>query len=228
MDSENLVAFKPPSTEYQRLSASIVAKSHPRQKEYFVRDTELKGFFLRVRPSGVKSYGVLSRLGRKGNKIERIIGSAAAYSPKAARAVAKEWLIRFDEGIDPKAADRGAVNVTQLLDQYIQSKSLKPRTENDYSYNFQHYLKPLNKRKIQDLTTDDIVRWYSAGQAHPTGTERTFVVLKAVMDYAFALGYIPENPAQKAALLVKRKVNPSKQQHLSEIYEWLAPSSIRS
>jgi len=135
MDSENLVAFKPPSTEYQRLSASIVAKSHPRQKEYFVRDTELKGFFLRVRPSGVKSYGVLSRLGRKGNKIERIIGSAAAYSPKAARAIAKEWLIRFDEGIDPKAADRGAVNVTQLLDQYIQSKSLKPRTENDYSYN---------------------------------------------------------------------------------------------
>jgi hypothetical protein len=210
MDSENLIAFKPPQTAYHRLSAAIVAKSMPRQKEYFVRDTELRGFFLRVRPSGVKSYGVLSRLGRKGNKIERIIGDAAAYSPKKARDVAKEWLVQFDQGVDPKATDKGAMAPVQLLEQYISSKNLKPRTERDYRYNFQHYLKPLNSRKIQNLTTDDIVRWYSSGNGHATGTERTFVVLKAVLDYAFALGYISENPARKAALLVKRKSNPSK------------------
>ena len=143
MDSENLVAFKPPTTTYHRLSAEIVAKSQPRQKEYFVRDTELRGFFLRVRPSGVKSYGVLSRLGRKGNKIERIIGNAAAYSPKKARDLAKEWLVQVDQGIDPKATDRGSMNPVQLLEQYIASKSLEPRTERDYRYNFQHYLKPL-------------------------------------------------------------------------------------
>lgn len=222
MDSENIVAFKPAQTAYHRLSAAIVAKSLPRQKEYFVRDTELRGFFLRVRPSGVKSYGVLSRLGRKGNKIERIIGDAAAYSPKKARDVAKEWLVQFDQGVDPKATDKGAIIPAQLLEQYITSKSLKPRTVRDYRYNFQHYLKPLNSRKIQNLTTDDIVRWYASGTTHATGTERTFVVLKAVLDYAFALGYISENPARKAALLVKRKVNPSKQQHLSEIYDDLS------
>jgi integrase len=222
MDSENLIAFKPPQTAYHRLSAAIVAKSMPRQKEYFVRDTELRGFFLRVRPSGVKSYGVLSRLGRKGNKIERIIGDAAVYSPKKARDVAKEWLVQFDQGVDPKATDKGAITPAQLLEQYITSKNLKPRTVRDYRYNFQHYLKPLNSRKIQNLTTDDIVRWYSSGGTHATGTERTFVVLKAVLDYAFALGYISENPARKAALLVKRKVNPSKQQHLSEIYDDLS------
>ena len=85
MDSENLVASKPPQTAYLRLSAPIVAKALPRQKEYFVRDTELRGFFLRVRPSGVKSYGVLSRLGRRGNNFEHIIGDAAVYSPKKVR-----------------------------------------------------------------------------------------------------------------------------------------------
>ena len=46
MDSKNLVAFKPPTTTYHRLRAEIVAKSQPRQKEYFVRDAELRGFFL--------------------------------------------------------------------------------------------------------------------------------------------------------------------------------------
>ena len=107
MDPENLVAFKPPTTAYHRLRAEIVAKSQPRQKEYFVRDAELRGFFLRVRPSGVKSYGVLSRLGRKGNKIERIIGNTSAYSPEQAREVAKEWLVQFDQSINPKATQKG-------------------------------------------------------------------------------------------------------------------------
>ena len=91
MDSENLVAFKPPTTVYHRLSAGIVAKSQPRQKEYFLEMRSFVAFVLRVRTSGVKSYGALSRLGRKGNRKGRIIGNAAAYSPKQAREVAEEW-----------------------------------------------------------------------------------------------------------------------------------------
>ena len=64
--------------------------------------------------------------------MERIIGNAAAYSPKKARDVAKEWLVQFDQGRDPKATDKGSMNPVQLLEQYISSKSLKPRTERDY------------------------------------------------------------------------------------------------
>ena len=100
-------------------------------------------FFLRIRPSGVKSYGALSRLGRKGKKIGRLISNEAAYSPKQAREVAKEWLVQFDQGLNPKATHKGAMTPLQLLEQYIASKSLKPRTESDYRCNFQHYLKPL-------------------------------------------------------------------------------------
>ena len=46
-------------------------------------------------------------------------------------------------------------------------------------------------------------------------------MLKSVLEFAYALGYIEENPAKKAALLVNRKRNPSQQQHLSEIYDGL-------
>ena len=200
------------------MTPEIVAKSQPGQKEYFVRDPELRGFFLRVRPSGVKSYGVLSRLGGKGNKIEHIIGNASAYSPRQARGVAKEWLVQFDQGAGPKATDNGAMPPVQSLEQHVANKRLKPRTERGHRYNFQPYFKPLKLRKIQNLTTDDIVSWYASGKTHATGAERTFGVLKAVMNYALALGYMRENLAFKGALLVKRNVNPSKQQHLSEIY----------
>ena len=221
MKSKKIVALKPISTVYERLTASIVYKAQPRQKEYFVRDTELKGFFLRVRPSGVKSYGVLSRLARKGKKIELIIGKASTYSPKDARAVARNWLIKLDEGTHPKLIDRGSMNAMELLEQYIQSKKLTDKTIWGYRYNFAHYLRPLNKRQIQDIKTSDIVNWYAEGRDHQTGTERTFVTLKSVLDYAHSLDYIPDNPAKKAALQVKRKANPSKQQHLSLIYDEL-------
>ncbi len=173
---------------------------------------------MKVLPSRIKSYGVFSRLGGEGNKIERIIGNAAAYSPRQARVVAKEWLVQFDQGAAPKATDNGAMPPVKLLEQYLASKRPKPKTERGYRYNFQPYFKPLKSRGIQNLTTDDIVSSYASGKTHATGAERTFVVLKAVMNYALALGYMRENLAFKAALLLKRKVNLSKQQHLSDIY----------
>ena len=209
------------ASRFQRIGAAQASAAKPGAREYFIRDIELKGFFLRIQPSGVKSYGVEGRLARRGNKLLRTIGSTAAYSAKEARAIARDWLVKLDEGLDPKQASKGAMNACQLLEQYIESKSLKDRTVADYRYNFNHYLKPLNRKPIGQITVDDLVRWYSAGKAHATGTERTFVVLKSVLEFAYALGYIEENPAKKAALLVRRKRNPSKQQHLSEIYEAL-------
>lgn len=209
------------TSRFQRIGAAQASAAKPGAREYFIRDMELKGFFLRIQPSGVKSYGVEGRLARRGSKLLRTIGSTAAYTAKEARAIARDWLVKLDEGLDPKQASRGAMNACQLLEQYIESKSLKHRTVADYRYNFNHYLKPLNRKPIGQIMVDDLVRWYSAGKAHATGTERTFVVLKSVLELAYALGYIEENPAKKAALLVRRKRNPSKQQHLSEIYDAL-------
>ena len=221
MKTENLIDLKLSSTEYERLTHAIVSDARPRQKEYFVRDTELKGFFLRVLPSGVKTYGVSSRLARRGNKIQRNIGQSTAYSCKDARKKAKDWLIKLDNGTDPKHADRGFLTPVQLLEEYIKAKNLAEKTISGYRYNFNHYLKGLAKRSIQDIATEDIVSWYTAGTDHATGTERTFVTLKSVLDFAYALNYIDENPANKAAKLIQRKTNPSKQQHLSNIYAQL-------
>jgi integrase len=221
MKTENLIDLKLSSTEYERLTHAIVSDARPRQKEYFIRDTELKGFFLRVLPSGVKTYGVSSRLARRGNKIQRNIGQSTAYSCKDARKKAKDWLIKLDNGTDPKHADRGFLTPVQLLEEYIKAKNLAEKTISGYRYNFNHYLKGLAKRSIQDIATEDIVSWYTAGTDHATGTERTFVTLKSVLDFAYALNYIDENPASKAALLIKRKKNPNKQLHLSNIYTQL-------
>ena len=199
----------------------MISSAIGRRKEYFIRDTELKGFWLRVQPSGTKTFGVHARLRRRGRVLKRTIGSEQRYSPKQARVIAKDWLAKFDRGIDPKHSACSPITFIELLEQYIASKNLKPITVYGYRYNFQHYLPPLDKRSIEETSTQDLVDWYKSGSGHSTGTERTFVVVKAVLDFACAAGYLEENPAHKAALLVNRKINPSKQQHLSQIYNQL-------
>ena len=221
MTPENLISLDVSHTQHDRLSYGIVSKAEPRQKEYFIRDTEIKGFYLRVLPSGVKSYGISGRFNRTNKKVERIIGSAHTYTPRDAREIARDWLKKIHEGVDPKEHDRNLITPTDLLEKYILSKNLVEKTIDGYRYNFRHYLKPLHKKSIKDITTEDIVSWYGSGVSHATGTERTFVTLKSVLNYGFALGYLEVNPANKAAQLIKRKVNPSKQQHLSNIYDQL-------
>ena len=98
MTPENLVRLDISQTQHERLSYVIVSKAEPRQKEYFIRDTEIKGFYLRILPSGVKSYGISGRFNRTNKKVERIIGSAHTYTPRDAREIARDWLKKIREG----------------------------------------------------------------------------------------------------------------------------------
>ena len=54
LEQHKLRVIKPSTSEYQTISNAIVAKALPRQKEYFIRDNQLKGFYVRVKPSGKK------------------------------------------------------------------------------------------------------------------------------------------------------------------------------
>ncbi len=62
----NVVALKRKKSETASLTQRLVDSCAARQSEYFIRDPALKGFFLRVKPSGIKSYGVQARLSGKG------------------------------------------------------------------------------------------------------------------------------------------------------------------
>ncbi len=218
----NISQIKPSSSEYQTLNNSIVSKAMARQKEYFLRDTQLKGFYVRVKPSGTKTFGVQGRLNPRDNPKQRTIGSSTRYTVKEAREIAREWLQLISKGVDPKHFEKGQITLSQLLAKYIETKTLADRTESDYLYNFKHYLKNLGKKSIGDITTDDLVKWYVSGKEHPVGTERTFVTVKTVMNFAMALDYIDGNPAVKAAAILTRHSSRKSKEHLSSIYKNLA------
>ena len=89
--------LKTRSTEYKALTEKLISSAHSRKKEYFIRDTKLKGFYVRVKPSGHRAYGVNARLNGTGKFIQKILGDRTRYTLQEARVKAKEWLRLISE-----------------------------------------------------------------------------------------------------------------------------------
>lgn len=120
-----------------------------------VWDTDLKGFFVRVYPSGRRVYALKYRLG----PLQRIftIGlHGSPYTPETARDAAEAALRRVAEREDPateKKATREALTVSALIDRYLEDgPATKPGKrestwENDGS-NLKRHIRPLLGRKV--------------------------------------------------------------------------------
>ena len=81
----------------RRLTESRVEALRPRKSPYDVRDSELKGFGVRILPSGSKRYFVHSQ--HEGRRLWKTVGDADASGLEEARRCAREALaaIRRDE-----------------------------------------------------------------------------------------------------------------------------------
>lgn len=121
-----------------KLTKSFVDKeaSLPSKDQVFYRDTELKGFALRITASGTKSFVVEKIIGHKVRRIT--LGKYSDALPvEKARKKAQILLGQIADGIDPIAEKRAdkmrCVSLKEVLDDYMQArKSLKPKTLYDY------------------------------------------------------------------------------------------------
>ena len=73
-----------------RLTQRRVDALRPRRKVRDVRDAELKGYGVRVMPSGARRYFIHSQ--HRGKRVWKIIGDAAAIAEPEARARARSML----------------------------------------------------------------------------------------------------------------------------------------
>ena len=125
-EQHKLRVIKPSTSEYQTISNAIVAKALPRQKEYFIRDNQLKGFYVRVKPSGTKTYGIQARKNRTGTPVSRAIGSVSRYSCKEARTLAREWL-RDKPRNRPKGIQKRRANLNWAVRRIFIHQILSPK-----------------------------------------------------------------------------------------------------
>jgi integrase len=202
-------------------------------------DTDIKGFFLRVYPSGRRVYALKYRLGPL-QRIYTIGVHGSPYTPEKAREAAEAALRRVADGEDPAVAKkeaREALTVAGLIDRYLdEGPDTKPHKRDstwqiDRS-NLNRHIRPLLGRKVANSITKaeaarairDIVEGKTAkdektekkrGRAIVKGGEgtarRTRTTAAAMFAWGMEHGYAAQNPFAA----VKLAASPVRERFLS-------------
>ena len=180
------------------LTDARVRALKPRKTARDVRDGKLRGFGVRVLPSGGKRYFVHRQ--HRGERVWKMVGDAAEMSLEEARSRASGMLaaIRRGEGTprDPSETLFEAVAET-VFQQY--ERVWKPRTlDVNRCYLKNQILPHFAGRPIAEIDGADVRRWFSSLRSTPVAADRAMPVLSVIMREAEATGFRPEgtNPCR--------------------------------
>ena len=114
----------------RKITKTVVDNTHPENCDVFVWDTEIRGFAVKVTPSGKKQYVFQYRMGGRGHPTRRYtIGPHGAFTPDKARRAALDLRAQVSKGIDPgkaksevreKLQAAGPVGFGQLAATYVE------------------------------------------------------------------------------------------------------------
>jgi integrase len=172
-------------------------------REVVMWDSELKGFGVRVQRGGSKAYILKYRAGggRHAPLRKVTIGKhGSPWTPDEARAEARRLLALVAHGRDPasaKAAAKTAPTVDDLarrfLTEHAEAKR-KPSTAKEYRRLLDHVILPaLGKKRVADLTRQDVARLHHARRATPTEANRALAVLSTMFNLAERWGERPDS-----------------------------------
>src|SRR5687768_3386998 len=140
----------------------------------FVWDKEVKGFGLRVRPSGHKSFVFQFRIGGRGGSSHRLtIGDYGAVTPDQARRQAKQFAGAVAQGRNPAleretakraiAEGRGAPTVSMLADEFLADRRAKKKAGTVHEYKRllnKDVLPVLGKVRVAALTRAQVAKFH--------------------------------------------------------------------
>ena len=172
------------------LSEARVKALRPRPTAYDIRDAKLRGFGVRVLPSGAKRFFIHTQ--HRGTRIWKMVGDATAINVDAARARAASMLaaIRGAADASPDAMRFETVAET-VFRRY--ARVWKPRTLYvNRSYLRRQILPWFAETQIADITRADVQRWFASCRATPVAADRSMPVLSVIMKEAERMGYRPE------------------------------------
>lgn len=184
--------------------------------ERTVWDTELKGFGVRMMPSGVASYIVKYRTAENRQR-KMTVGRVGTLTPEEARQLARERLTDVSKGGDPSAERkqlRKTATLSEVCEDYlVEAKArLKPNSYLTNSSNINvHILPLLGNQSVASITRADVTKMQAdiiAGKTAkmrkgrggnttggPSAAHRATVMLGAILEYARSHGAISENVA---------------------------------
>ena len=176
------------------LNQSRVDRLKPRNSTYDIRDIDLKGFGIRIPPSGKKSYFLQTQHERRRRWTK--IGDADAMPEAEARSQARSLLASIRKGresIPDLPADIAFEAVADEVFAYYR-RHWKPRTLVVNLNYYQNNILPWFKgRRIADITRREVLEWFESLHAKPASANRSLPVLSVILRQAEVYGYRPED-----------------------------------
>jgi integrase len=171
--------------------------------DYFVWDSHIAGFGVRVMPSGAKTYQAQYR---KGGRTRRVsLGRHGKITVDEARRMAKDVMGQVAMGENPAeeiALDRRAPTVAALCDRFFREHAeerCKPTTQKEYRRALDLFIKPeIGSFKVVDVERKDIAALHHKHRGTPYQANRTMQVLSKMFNMAEIWGLRPDgsNPCR--------------------------------
>ncbi|MEW6237547.1 MAG: site-specific integrase [Candidatus Omnitrophota bacterium] len=183
--------------------ASFAHSMSEEKKQCIFWDDELKGFGLRVFPSGVKTFVVGYRL--RGRYRLTSIGRYGVFTVETARKAAQEILFNAAKGIDAaeeKAAARRGDTMADLCAEFFEQHSkIHKRSWKDDKRQIEKIILPtLGKKRIDAVTRHHVSTLHKQyGERAPYQANRVLSLLSKIFEWARLMGYTKsgfENPAR--------------------------------
>ena len=186
----------------------------PRKTSYDIRDGKLRGFGVRVTPSGRKRFFVHCQ--HRGVRVWKIIGDAGTIDVGEARSLAKTMLAAIRRGEPAPARPEEALFETVAETVFREHERVwKPRTLYvNRSYLRNQILPHFAGRPVADIDGREVRNWFASLAATPVAADRSMPILSVIMREAERMGLRPEgsNPCRG----IKRYRRKGRERFLSD------------
>lgn len=187
-------------------------KPHP-DREVVEFDSELRGFAIRVWPSGKRVYFVKYRT-REGRQRKPTIGVHDIITAEQARDDARQWLAQAARGGDPahtKREARETPTVAEFAERYLAKHARIHKKAsslaNDERLLAKRILPALGRRKLNEVSREDVARLHEELRSTPYEANRLLALLSKMFNLAEEWGVRPEgsNPCRRVRKFGERK-----------------------
>ncbi|MEX0320496.1 MAG: tyrosine-type recombinase/integrase [Ruegeria sp.] len=186
-----------------KLTKRAVDTLQPEASDYFVWDSQIAGFGVRVMPSGAKTYQAQYR---KGGRTRRVsVGRHGKITVDEARKLAKEIMGQVARGDNPAeeiAQHRRAPTVAALCERFFDShvkERCKASTQGEYRRAIDLFIVPaMGSFKVVDVERKDVAELHHKFRDKPYQANRTLGVLSKMFNLAEIWGLRPDgsNPCR--------------------------------
>lgn len=187
------------SIKLTKRTVQAAAADHALPDGYFIWDSEVRGFGLRVYATGRKLFVFQYQSPSDARTRRLALGTFPGLTAEAARVMAQEAAGNVAKGADPKGEQtdgREKKTVANMFPDYLKERDGKvaERTSTEYLRLWQTTLEPeFGGKRVAAVSEEHVARWHSARKKTPTLANRAVDLLSSFMSWAERRGYRPRH-----------------------------------